>query len=738
MAKKAKKSRSRVARSAKAGAKRPVSAAGARVDRGNRANKRPPATQRDLAGRILLGSVAALATAAPLTLSEAATIDGAATPLCLLWLLLLLAWFGAAARQRVLRIRLGPVAWGLAALVAWLAVTVVATQGLAALRPSLNLLWQWVAVVVCYLLVRQVAARGEAARALLAAHIALAVLLASHGLYQQWVDAPQLQQHYEANRAAALIEAGFDPADAGARQRFENRLNTFQPTATFALTNSLAAYLAVVVLVVLLVRGARSWPLPNVVAVAAAALGILVCFYLTKSRAAWLAGGFGLVLAGVVLGRSLAPRFWKAVAAAASLLFLLAVVVMATGLYKRFLPEPPKSLAFRLQYWQATVEMIQDHPLLGVGLGNYHLFYPQYKLPEASEEIRDPHNFLFEMAATSGVPAVLLLLLALALAAREVLTEPSFPRGRESSGGSAGGLPSLACGGRSAEGQNLDRHFRAGGNPAAARQESRPPLRAEGQRIGQHDDAPLPLRDSWRLPVYLGVAAGVVLAFPLGWMTGHAPAGFVIAAAVPVLALAFCGLDRWVSAGRLSPALPAIAILVLLVNLLAAGGIQYPGLAIPLFVLMGIAVATGRRGEPLRELGGRWPWAALGIAFALGAAAYVTAYRPAVRGGAALDRGNLLVRRWQAADARVLGRPPTPSERLNWLTEARDQFLLATQADPFDSRGPQRFARNRRVAPGRRIDDRAQVQPFTRSHAPPREAATAARRGTATDRSTPH
>ncbi len=49
--------------------------------------------------------------------------------------------------------------------------------------------------------------------------------------------------------------------------------------------------------------------------------------------------------------------------------------------------------------------MIADHPWLGCGPGNFQDFYTQYKLPEASEEIADPHNFLLEIWATAGTPA---------------------------------------------------------------------------------------------------------------------------------------------------------------------------------------------------------------------------------------------------------------------------------------------------------------------------------------------
>ena len=64
-----------------------------------------------------------------------------------------------------------------------------------------------------------------------------------------------------------------------------------------------------------------------------------------------------------------------------------------------------KSFGYRLQYWQSSLQMIADHPLVGCGPGNFQNVYTQYKLPEASEEVADPHNFLLEIWATAGTPA---------------------------------------------------------------------------------------------------------------------------------------------------------------------------------------------------------------------------------------------------------------------------------------------------------------------------------------------
>ena len=53
---------------------------------------------------------------------------------------------------------------------------------------------------------------------------------------------------------------------------------------------------------------------------------------------------------------------------------------------------------------RATAAMIADHTLLGCGPGNFQEHYARYKLPQASETVGDPHNFLLEIWATAGTP----------------------------------------------------------------------------------------------------------------------------------------------------------------------------------------------------------------------------------------------------------------------------------------------------------------------------------------------
>lgn len=69
----------------------------------------------------------------------------------------------------------------------------------------------------------------------------------------------------------------------------------------------------------------------------------------------------------------------------------------------------------RLAHWQAALDMLSDHPLLGVGVGNYVPVYPAYALPGWQEPLGHAHNYYLHVAAEIGLlglSAYLLFVLA--------------------------------------------------------------------------------------------------------------------------------------------------------------------------------------------------------------------------------------------------------------------------------------------------------------------------------------
>ncbi len=525
--------------------------------------------------------MAALWVARPLDASESAVL-GDGLPVVMLWIALAVFWLLGAVGRRSWALRFG---WTDAAV-----AVLVGLYGLAGLwavfhgspRPALNMLWEWVGMGLAFFMARQFMAGPKETRAVLAVMVALAVAMAGYGLYQYFREMPATRVEYRMNPDRALLANGlWYPPGSRERWLFEQRLASLEPLATFPLTNSLAAFLAPWLIVTLGIvcrprreegKGTFCRDQPSVslhkrclspfpvfpvgwgtpIAALSLAVPIAACLVLTKSRSSMIAAGVGLVLLYLAnrgsrrekgtgtfcakhpKGRSGKrclspfPAGWRLPVAVGGAMLLALVIAAAGGGASRMLSLASKSLGYRLQYWQSSLAMIADHPWLGVGPGQFQNAYTAYMLPTASEEIADPHNFLIEVWATAGTPALLVLLALLVAFGWTVI--------------------------RSAQGS---RHT--------------PCAEAVGTRRvpATQDDHPR--------SVYLGAGCGFLLAVPLGLVSGAGPSYVVVWLGLPMwvwlglplAAATMALLHRWVTAGPLSPVLPAIGVSVLLVNLLA-------------------------------------------------------------------------------------------------------------------------------------------------------------------------
>jgi hypothetical protein len=267
-----------------------------------------------------------------------------------------------------------------------------------------------------------------------------------------------------------------------------------------------------------------------------------------------------------------------------------------------------KSFGLRTGYWSATWSMIRDHPWRGVAPGNFGRLYPRYMLASASEKVQDPHNFALELWATSGVFALLALLAALvlfycrtfallALLAALVLfycrTWPIV----------TGSLVS---------------------NTDAAQDKSL-------------EDRPI----HWEF--YLGGTGGLILGFFLRAVdqpTGDiAYEGFLSAGRSLVWFGAFILLEN-VCLERAARSLAIVAgVTALLLNLLVSGGIAFPSVAQPLWILAALAINGLDEGVQVRRPSALWFQSLLPLPVLAGAAiSYVLLiFYPVVSSYAALS-----------------------------------------------------------------------------------------------------
>ena len=64
----------------------------------------------------------------------------------------------------------------------------------------------------------------------------------------------------------------------------------------------------------------------------------------------------------------------------------------------------------RRELWQTTMQMVKDHPILGVGLGAYQFAYPRYDQSSGLYRTEQSHNDYLQILADTGVTGGLVLL----------------------------------------------------------------------------------------------------------------------------------------------------------------------------------------------------------------------------------------------------------------------------------------------------------------------------------------
>jgi O-antigen ligase len=205
-------------------------------------------------------------------------------------------------------------------------------------------------------------------------------------------------------------------------------------TAVYQHPNNLALYLGravslVGVMALFLPWGWRKW------LYALATLPIAATFLLTYSRGAWLAVAAAVVLAVSVglrwlpghEGRGVPRAFkvWLAGLGLAAVAGALALAVLFPSLPERLLN--PDSGLMRFRIWNASLRMALDHPLTGVGLDQFlnqwqDKYVPPLTEAQAAEKwTAHPHNIVLDWWLNLGLLGIVLLVWLLWRYYREVI-----------------------------------------------------------------------------------------------------------------------------------------------------------------------------------------------------------------------------------------------------------------------------------------------------------------------------
>ncbi|MCG9884092.1 MAG: IctB family putative bicarbonate transporter [Cyanobacteria bacterium] len=196
--------------------------------------------------------------------------------------------------------------------------------------------------------------------------------------------------------------------------------------------NLLSSYL--IPAVMLSLAALFAWRRPVAKLLAAVMLGVNgICLILTFSRGGWIGMLAGLTIAAIALVDWWSVKFspfWRRWALPILLgggtAFLAIAITLVEPLRLRvgsiFALRGDSSNNFRLNVWLSVLEMIRDHPWLGIGPGNsaFNRIYPLYQRPRFTA--LSAYSVLLEVAVESGLVGLTAFLWLLMVIAHQGLS----------------------------------------------------------------------------------------------------------------------------------------------------------------------------------------------------------------------------------------------------------------------------------------------------------------------------
>jgi O-antigen ligase len=339
-----------------------------------------------------------------------------------------LAWFVCSFCSRRFLYRLGRMELGLVLFVIAAVVSgLAAANKRAAITSSVTLL----APVLMAVLLVQILDSQAKIKLVLAVIAALGVVSTYQCAEQFFGGNQAMIEQYQQAPETFLEPIGIEPGTF-AHMLFEHRLYSRGVRGFFTNSNSAGsfAFMASFAAIALFVdalggrKSDRQGP-RRLVSVGLAAALVLFGLALTASKGAIVAA----VIAAVMFAAYLLFGDWlkqhKTTIVVCCLLVVVACgcVVVGYGVKHDRLPGG-NSMLVRWQYWRASAQMFADHPLAGVGPGNFAHFYPKYKPAAALETIADPHCLPLSILTQYG-PLGLIGLLAMILVPLWVVIFPT-------------------------------------------------------------------------------------------------------------------------------------------------------------------------------------------------------------------------------------------------------------------------------------------------------------------------
>ncbi|MBN2063855.1 MAG: O-antigen ligase family protein [Sedimentisphaerales bacterium] len=264
-----------------------------------------------------------------------------------------------------------------------------------AFNDSLNLIS---AFAVCLIMPQLLIASENKRKFLLIFILALGSTLSIRCYQQKHYEHGENIKAMQSNYNEFMLANGLEP-DSWQAYQLEERILSMDTGGYFPISNTAASYLLLTVgaALALAISGGKKALLCGLATLILLTYGI----YLTDSTGG--KSGLALLVPATVLFGLLMRINNRPLLFGGFIVILIAGIAAVTSygiLYDRL---PTSNLWIRWQYWQATVKMIADHWLTGVGPLNFGSYYPIYMNPTSPELVKDPHCVALSIFSQWGI-----------------------------------------------------------------------------------------------------------------------------------------------------------------------------------------------------------------------------------------------------------------------------------------------------------------------------------------------